>query len=269
MLRLIECTTQEDLRHIIAAGNIAILRKGYFIVEGSATVRATGSATVTAWGSSSVTATGSATVEARDSSTVRATGSATVEARDSSSVTTSGSATVEAWDSATVTAIARAVVRVLSATVKVHASGWATVILYAAAQVTAEASATVIDRIIRTVQDWVIAYGAGERDGKLVLFKWVRADGCSSHGFAYPECQTVEAPDWNPREDLECGCGLHACATLRDAEDYKKSEGRLAVELLVDPSDCRVPQLTDGMPDKIRFRRAFVVRVWDPTKEDA
>ena len=311
MSHLIKCSTQEDLNRIIAAGNIAILREGFFTVAGNATVRASGSATVRAWGSATVRAWGSATVRASDnatvealdnatveawgsatveawgsatveawgSATVEASGSATVEASGNATVRASGNATVEAWGSATVEAsgnatvraIGRAVVRVVSAAVKVHASGWATVILHATAQVTAEASVAIIDRIIRTVQDWGNAYGVGERDGKLILFKWVRADGCSSHGFAYPKGQTVEAPDWDPREELECGYGLHACATLRDAEDYEKSEGRLAVELLVDPSDCRAPQLTDRMPDKIRFRRAIVARVWDPniTKEDA
>ena len=325
MLCLVDCSTQKDLNRIIAAGDIAILRTGYFEIWGNATVEAWGNATVRAWGNATVRASDSATVRASGNATVEASGNATVEAWDSATVRASvsatvrasgnatvrawgnatvrasGNATVEAWDSATVRAwgnatveasvnatveawdsasvvasdsasvraIARAVVRVLASTVKVHASGWATVILHAAAQITTEASVAVIDRVIHTAQDWGHAFGAQERDGKLVLLKWVRQDGASSHGFAYPQGQTVEAPDWDPREDLECGCGLHACATLSDAEHYEESEGRLAVELLVDPSECRAPQPTDSMPDKIRFRRAFVARVWDPMKEDA
>ena len=261
MLYLVECSTQKDLNRIIAAGNIAILRTGYFEISGNATVRAWGNAIVEAWDNASVEVWGNATVEASGNATVRALGNATVRA--------SGNATVRAWDNASVEAIARTVVRVLSAAVKVHASGWATVILHAAAQITTEASVAVIDRVIHTAQDWGHAFGAQERDGKLVLLKWVRKDGLSSHGFSYPEGETVEAPDWDPREDLECGCGLHACANLIDAERYEASEGRLAVELLVDPSECRAPQPTDSMPDKIRFRRAFVARVWDPMKEDA
>ena len=229
MLCLVDCSTQKDLNRIIAAGDIAILRTGYFEISGNASVRAL------------------------DSATVRA----------------SGNATVRASVNATVRATARAVVRVLASTVKVYASGWATVILHAAAQITTEASVAVIDNVIHTAQDWGNAYGAEERDGKLLLLKWVRPDGKSSYGFAYPEGQTVEAPDWDPREDLESGSGLHACASLIDAERYEASEGRLAVELLVDFADCRAPQPTDSIPDKIRFRRAFVVRVWDPTKEDA
>ena len=274
--RLVECSTIKQLQVIIAADDIAILRNGYWEISGSATVEAwgsatvtaSGSATVTAYDSATVTASGSATVRAWDSATVRAWDSATVEAWGSATVTASGSATVTALGSATVTAIARAIVRVLSASVTVHASGWATIILHAAARVTAEASVAVVARIVRTIQDWAHAHGAEERDGKFVLLKWVDADG-STRGFHYPEGDTVEAPDWDPRTDIECGCGLHACASLIDAEEFRTDRPRLAVELLVDPADCRAPQDGDEYPHKVRFRRAFVSRVWDADKEGA
>ena len=211
--RFVECSTKEQLQQIIAAGDIAVLRGGYW------------------------------------------------EA--------SGNATVEASDNATVTAIARAIVRVLSATVTVHASDWATVILHAAATYVAEGSAIVIDRIIRTVQDWALAHGAKRTDdGKLTLLKYVCEDG-TSRCFAYPEGQEVEAPDWDPNPKIECGRGLHACANLIDCEGFHDERPRLAVQLIVDPADCRTPQPDDQFPMKIRFRRAFVQRVWDADKEQA
>ncbi len=236
MRQYVECKTVEDLQRIIAAGDIAVLREGYWTITGSATVEASGSATV------------------------RASGSATVRAW--------GSATVEASGSATVRALARAIVQVLSSAVTVEASDWTTVVLHAAAKVVAEASVVVVEQIIRSVQDWVHAYGAKRRDDKLVLFKWVDTEGCGQMGFRYPEGETVEAPDWDPNPARECGGGLHACASLIDAEQFR-DKPRLAVELLVDPADCRCPQPGDEYPNKLRFRRAYVARVWDPEKEGA
>lgn len=336
--RYVECKTEDDLKRTIAAGDIAVLREGYWIIRDSAAVQVHGSATVEAYDSATVDAYDSATVEAYDSSTVRAYdsvtvkaydsatvgaydsatvraldsarvwahdsstvrayvsvavraynsatvqaydsvrvrvrdsatvlahGSAEVHARDFATVLAYGSATVLAYDSSTVRATARTIVRVMSASVKIEASGWATVILYAAANVVAKPSVAIVERIIRTIHDWAHAYAADERDGKLVLYKWVRPDGCTKNGVRYDEGQMVEAPDWDPNPSIEFGFGLHACATLEDASGFRNPP-RLAVELLVDPDDCRAPQPGDEYPHKVRFRRAFVSRVWDADSE--
>ena len=76
------------------------ITEGFMLATGSASVKATGSASVEAYGSASVEATGSASVEAYDSASVKATGSASVEAYDSASVKAYGSASVKAYDSA-------------------------------------------------------------------------------------------------------------------------------------------------------------------------
>lgn len=326
----VDCKTEDDLKRIIAAGDIPVLREGYWIIRDSAMVQAHGSAmveaydsarvsaynsarvkvydsatvrafnfatvdaydsaTVEAFDSSTVRAYDSVTVEAydaatvgaydsatvralgfarvwaRDSATVLAHGSAGVDARDFATVQAYGSATVLAYDNSTVRATALTIVRVMSSSVKIEASGWATIALYAAANVVAKPSVTIVERIIRTIQDWANAYAADERDGKLVLYKWVRPDNFTKNGVRYDEGQIVEAPDWDPDPSIECGFGLHACATLEDANEFRDSP-RLAVELLVEPDDCRAPQPGDEYPHKVRFRRAFVSRVWDADNE--
>ncbi len=304
----IECATQEELRQVVKAGNGAIVRNGYFVMGGSASVRASGSASVRAFdsasvrafdsasveafgsasvrafgsasveafGSASVRASGSASVEAFGSASVEAFGSASVEASGSASVRASGSASVRAFDSASVRAFdsasvhlfARALARIMSHDVTVHAQDWATVILHAAADVALTASVIVIDRVIRSAEDWASAYGAKRReDGCLVLRKWVYADGKSGYGTLYVAGQSVSAEDWDDDPDRECGGGLHACASLLDATKYKPAGEALAVELWVDPMDCRVPLPTDEMPEKIRFRTAYVARVWNPAED--
>ena len=148
------CTTQSELDAAIAAGAsdiiinspagawIDVIDSATVTASGSATVRAYDSATVRASGSATVTAYGSATVRAYDSATVTAYGSATVRASGSATVTAYGSATVRAYGSATVTASGSATVTAYdSATVT--ASGSATVTAYDSATVTAYHSATV------------------------------------------------------------------------------------------------------------------------------
>ena len=252
----------------------------------SATVRAWDSATVRAWDSATVEASGSVTVEASDSVTVEASGSATVEASgsvtveawdfatvkasDSVTVEASDSTTVQAWGSAIVYLFARAVARIMSSAVAVHAKGGAMVILHVPVDVVATETVTVIDRVIRSVETWAMVYGAKRtQDDRLVLFKWVQTDGTSGYGTQYIAGEVVTANDWDSDPERECGGGLHACASLADARKYKPSEEALAVELWVDPADCRVPLPTDTMPEKIRFCTAYVARVWNPENESS
>ena len=269
-----ECATQDEVDQAVAQGSGVMVQRGHFVVSGSARVEASGSARVRASGSATVWARGSATVEASDSARVRASdsatvqawGSSTVRAWDSSTVRAWDSATVQAWGSATVRALGRSVGMIYSASVHAQAHDWATVIRYADGNVTASATVVVVDRVIRTLDDWFVAYGVRSReDGKRVLYKWVDATGVSGRGMAYPVDSVITAPDWAPNPNQECGGGLHACASLRDALPFKPStEGALAVELWVDPAECRAPQPKDSMPAKIRFREAYVARVWDP-----
>ena len=78
MNQWIECATQAEFDAAIAAGDIPIVRSGYWRAHGSASVRA--------YDSASVTASDSASVWAYDSASVWAHGSASVTASDSASV---------------------------------------------------------------------------------------------------------------------------------------------------------------------------------------
>ncbi len=89
--------------HTLRAGFGRAYDSASVTASGSASVRASDSASVTASDSASVRAYGSASVRAYGSASVTASGSASVRAYDSASVTASGSASVRAYDSASVT----------------------------------------------------------------------------------------------------------------------------------------------------------------------
>jgi hypothetical protein len=99
------CNVNTNRGFLLASGSATVW------ASGSATVRVYGLATVRASGSATVRAYGSATVRAYDSATVRVYGSVTVLAYDSATVRAYGSATVRAYDSATAWAYDSATVR--------------------------------------------------------------------------------------------------------------------------------------------------------------
>ena len=237
----VEVSTRDEFCAAVARGDCIHVRSGEFEATGTATVRAYDWATVHAYGSATVRAYGTATVRAYGSATVHATGSTTVHA------------------------YAMAVVLALAATVTVRAAGMASVIRDApCSMVSVGAMVSVTDRMISGLAPWAAAYGCERApDGRLRLYKWVGCDGYSSHGFRYV-VGSVEAPDWDADGARDCGGGLHACASLRDALGYHGSVGH-AVEILVADEDVRSPRPTDNYPDKLRFRRGEVVRFWKPT----
>jgi hypothetical protein len=79
-VEFVEVASQAELDKAVANGNIPICLEGFFRASGSASVRASDSASVEAYGSASVRASGSASVEAYDSASVEAYGSASVRA---------------------------------------------------------------------------------------------------------------------------------------------------------------------------------------------
>ena len=245
----------------------AAAKRGDCIHVASGDFSAYGSATVTAYGSATVRATDSATVTAYGSATVRAYGSATVRATDSATVTAYDSATVMATDSATVRAYARSVIIALSASVVISASGMATVVRQAECRVSTGGLAVSIKRVIADLPVWCAAHDAARTpDDRLRLYKWVNENHDSPHGFRYV-IGPVTSPDWDDDSSRECGGGLHACASLRDALPFR--DGRThAVEILVAEQDIRAPQPGDQYPSKVRFRCGEVVRVWKPTDEE-
>ena len=209
--------------------NITDTGQAYVEARGSASVRAWDSASVSASGSASVRASGSASVSAWDSASVRASDSASVRASGSASVSASGSASVSAWDSASV-----------------RASKYVSVHLHST-RVTLDGG-VVIDMTGIDETDSVqwAELRAEVVDGEAVLYKAVREDMRSAHGFAYPIGETVVCEDW--RDDGRCGSGLHFSPHPWQAAQYDGGatrflEVRVPVAELrpLDPDKCKAP----------------------------
>jgi hypothetical protein len=268
----VEVASQKKLDEVIAAGDIAVVRKGFYVVE-SGTVRASGSSTVTAYGSSTVTAYGSSTVRAYGSSTVTAYGSSTVTASGSSTVTAYGSSTVTASGSSTVTA-----------------SGSSTVTAYGSSTVTASGSSTVRaeqfvavhnlskrakitgDGVVITPPDltkpknWLAYHGIPIDNGIAVLFKAVDDNFNSGHHFNYAPGSAPEAPDWNSTR--ACGNGLHFVAKpwdgfayLPNATKFVACPVRVSKLVVIDEGKVKAPRVEkpgcvecdqDGNPIKVK-----------------
>jgi len=176
-----------------ASGSASVTACGSASVtaSGSASVRACGSASVTAYDSASVTASGSASVTAYGSSSVTAYDSSSVRAYGSSTVTASGSASVTAYGSSTVTAYGSTAVHLHSA--HVHLTG-GTVIDH-----------TKVDDF--DAKQWCEYHGVTVSRGIATLYKAVNDAWTTDRGFDYSPGAKPVAPDWNDRN--ECGGGLH------------------------------------------------------------
>jgi len=168
---------------------------------------------------------------------VEACGSASVSAWDSASVRASGSASVRAWDSASVSAWDSASVR---------ASKYVSVRLHST-RVTL-AGGVVIDMTGIDETDpvqWAELH-TEVVDGEAVLYKAVREDLQSAHGFAYPIGETVACEDWG--DIRACGRGLHFSPHPWQAAEYDSQatrflEVRVAVADLrpLGPDKCKAP----------------------------
>ena len=219
--------------------------QAYVEACGSASVRAWGSASVRAWDSASVRASDSASVRASDSASVSACGSASVSACGSASVRASGSASVRASDSACVRAWGSASVRAWGSA-SVRASKYVSVHLHST-RVTLDGG-VVIDMTGIDETDpvqWAELH-AEVIDGEAVLYKAVREDLQSAHGFAYPIGETVACEDWG--DIRACGRGLHFSPQPWQAAEYDSQavrflEVRVAVAELrpLNPDKCKAP----------------------------
>ena len=174
----------------------------HVVARGSSHVVARDSSHVVAWDSSHVVARDSSHVVAWDSSHVEAWGSSHVEARDSSHVVAWGSSHVEARDSSHVEAGAYTAVHLHSARAEVEGG-------------------VLIDLTTVDLGDpavWCDFHGVTVEDGQATVYKAVRDELRSAHGFAYPIGETVTCGDWQDSD--ECGHGLHFSPTPSAAKDY-------------------------------------------------
>ena len=134
-------------------------------------------------------------------------GSSHVVARGSSHVVARGSSHVVAWGSVQIRAVHA--VSVVS-----HSKFVVVTQQHPAAQITGPATVIPVPPIL-TATDWIVYYGAQpseDQDDTVILYKAVRDNYCSSHGFLYEPGTLPQAPDWDGGKD-ECGGGLHFCAT--------------------------------------------------------
>ena len=219
---------------------------------------ASGSATVRASDSATVEASGSATVRAFDSATVRASGSATVEASDSATVEASGSATVRASDSATVRAFDSATVRAFgSATVE---AGSHTAVHLHSGRATITGGVlidhTTVD--LTNTTTWAGYHGCRTDGDHLVAYKAVRDDYRSQRGTTYLPGTTATCDDFTDVD--ECGGGLHFSPTPAQAKDYDREATRF-VELRVPTSAVRT--ITGAGTPKAKAQTVTCVREVD------
>src|SRR6266852_4127588 len=184
-----EASTQAELDTIVAAGDIAIVRLGYFCVRESSHVVARGSSHVEAWESSHVVAWESSHVVAWLAAHVVVWASSHVVARESSHVVARGSSHVEAWGSS-----------------HVVASKYVSVAIFQ------DKKGKVIGGIqivpdYSTVKKWLDYQGVPvAKDRAVVLYKAVTDTFHSGHGFLYTPGTTTTAPGWDG-EKRECGGG--------------------------------------------------------------
>ncbi len=240
-------TTQSEYDEIAADFDGVIIIKGDVRISGvphSAHVVAWDSAHVEARGSAHVEAWGSAHVEAWDSAHVEAWGSAHVEARSSAHVDAWGSAHVEAWGSAHVVARDSA---------HVEASKWTSVRKMLSHTGAIEGGIVIVEPEITTPEDWCAYHGGIVRDGVAILYKAVRDDYRSAHGFLYQVGSTATCDDWDGGEK-ECGGGLHFCASVGQALSFDDQATRF-IACPVALKDMRSPRPDDEYPNKIKASR--------------
>ena len=204
----------------------------------SSHVEARGSSHVEAWGSSHVVAWGSSHVEAGDSSHVEARDSSHVVARDSSHVEAWGSSHVEARDSSHVEAGRHVAIHRHST----HST------------VTGGVVIDLTDVNLSNPIKWAEHHGARIEDDRVTVYKAVRDDLTSTHGFEYPIGTEVTCSDW--RDTAKCGNGLHFSPSPTEAKSYDREATRF-LECTVALADMR--PIPDGVA-KIKAPSCRVVR---------
>jgi hypothetical protein len=162
--------------------------------------------------------------------------SAHVEARES--------AHVEAWESAHVEARESA---------HVEASKWTSVRKMRTHTGLIEGGIILVEPEIATVEDWCAYHGAAVKDGIAILYKAVRDDYRSQHGFLYAPGSSPVCDDWDGGE-AECGGGLHLCAAPVMCLSFDGEATRfLACPVAL--TDMRRSEASDRYPTKIKVAR--------------
>ena len=95
-------------------------------------------------------------------------------------------------------------------------------------------------------------------DGRWPILRTCDADMQGHGGFQWPTSGHVEAPDWDPNPDRECGGGLHGLLWgCGNASLLAAAHGTRWLIVAVDPADVANP----AQPGKVRYRRGEVLLV--------
>ncbi|MDD4564801.1 MAG: hypothetical protein PHE79_04920 [Eubacteriales bacterium] len=209
---------------------------------------------VEAWENSSVEARENSSVVARENSSVEARENSSVVARGNSSVVARGNSSVVAWGNSSVEARGNSSAKLC---------GWSQArIMSRYAKYELLNNARVI-LPFRGIDDYIEYFGIEERNGNLILYKSVHAEGegvyHSDHDgrFKYRlrEISTEESIDRNIQVD--CRRGIHV-SHLHWALMYGRYWNDLAIiECEVPRDKCIVPEFSDG---KIRTSELNVIR---------
>jgi len=166
----------------------------------------------------------------------------------------SSAATVETRDRSAATVDARDYARLalFGKTITAKATAFVSVLLHRGA--TADGGRQITVKI-DSPRAWCDYYGV-EINGRIaVLYKSVDDDYSTSRGRAagvfYRPGETPMAPDWDGGL-AECGGGLHFSPTPKMALEFNIGTHFVACPVLL--TDMRMPQDTDGHPNKIKAK---------------
>ena len=186
--------TQAELDKAIAGKKsdeiIVCTGGGYFMLTDNSSATLTGNSSATLYGNSSATLIGNS------SATLTGNSSATLYGNSSARLTGNSSATLYGNSSATLYGNSSAMATKYCAIHELSKS--------------ARCNGGVIIKVptISTAAQWCDFYGVKVKSGIAVLYKALRDDYKSSHGFEYKPGSTPAAPDWDGG-NVECGGGLH------------------------------------------------------------
>jgi hypothetical protein len=195
------------------------------------------------WGSSSSELWGSSRAELRESSSAELRGSSSAVLRESSRAELRGSSSAELWGSSSADALD-------NATILTHGDNPVRCFGNATSKPWIE---PVYDRSILDVLP------AHDSDS-LVLYKSVNPETfCDFYSgkIKYVVGEEVEAPDWDPDPDRQCGGGLHLCFSALGTLAYNRGT---ILKCLAAPEDVVVYK---GDVSKVRCRKVHVVGVID------
>jgi len=108
------------------------------------------------------------------------------------------------------------------------------------------------------VNGWLKRWGVKIKAGSVILYKATGKDYVTRNDVAFVPHTHVVAPDWEDREDIECGSGLHFCPHPTACKQFRgEIEHYVACKVKVE--DLRAFNSMPNYPDKIRGKQCDVL----------